>query len=110
MIARGPLLADWAARYHGHPMRNRYTRDERDMLTDELLGDPTTRLYASATGGLTLDTWAELRLVSMVAAALGIEMEIPAATQPAPEAPAATDIADARARLIRVSAIAGLPE
>lgn len=107
---RGPLLADWAGRYGLHPIRNDLTGGERDLLTRDLLADPTSRVYAAMTGGIALDVWAAVQTAAAAHAALGAPFEPPGID--APDGPPVTsaELALARERLDRVSAIAQLPE
>ena len=108
---RGPLLADWATRYHHHPFRNNYTADERDLLTDELVSDPTTRIYSKLSGGLPVDTWAQLKLTALVASALGVEARVPTPDVGRMGNPVGERHArELRARLAAYSAVANLPE
>ena len=105
------MLADWLGRYHTHPLRNTLTDDERELLTVELTIDPTTRSYAALSEGPALDVWAALKTTAMLASALGIELELPGTDHGQEQPPARPDeLAQARARLRRHSAIADLPE
>lgn len=105
------MLADWVSRYHCHPFRNPYSADERDLLTVELLGDPDTRLYAVMNGGIGLSVWSSLKTASLVASALGVNLELPKSetTDNRPKASKA-ELDTARAALARSSAVAHLPE
>ena len=75
------------------------------------MSDPTTRIYAKLSGGLPVDTWAQLRLTTLVASALGVEARVPTpdvaqAANPVGERHAR----ELRARLTAYSAVANLPE
>ena len=103
------MLADWVATYGCHPLRNDFTQAERDMLTEQLLRDPRSRISTAAMAEVPLELWAQLRTASMVAAALGVELDLPYREQPKPR-PDKAALAEAHAALTRASAIANLPE
>lgn len=105
----GPMLADWLGRYHMHPVDNTLPDDEQDLLTAELISDPTSRTYAALSGGIALDVWAAVKAVGLLASLTGSEIDLPA-PQVREQGVAPEELAVARARLRRYSAIAHLPE
>ena len=109
---RGPLLADWTARYKLHPIHNDLAQTERDLLSRDLLADPTSRVYAAMTGGMALDVWAAVQTAAAVHALLGAPFEPPGldVSAGAVEPVTSAELELARERLDRVSAIARLPE
>lgn len=110
MTYRGPLLADWLCQYGLHPLRNTLSSSERDLLTEQLLQSPQTRLYAALSGGVSLDIWAQLKTAAATAALAGMELKLPTGTQDEAPRPDRSELDAARTRLRRHSVIAALPE